>query len=244
MDVRGISSSPDERAKTTLSSSSPHVLLTVFDDSLDPRWSVVVDPDRAGSTSLGLDNGHQFCSTHLRLVLGQQPAWFRSRSPLIELQDASLQVHLRFFAKQSNGTALRTPSCAHHAPAAQPCAAIVCVTFLPAEESPGAESPGSVPACAIGPKAANGWQQYAAAVARDEFSTTRPIHQLVLTDGQDGSGNQQKRQQRLTLVDDLQFVSELPPQHILAPFFFDSPNPTSLATPTISDTLGHSSNTQ
>lgn len=201
--------------------SSSRVLLTVFDDSLDARWTVA---DLGGYLGLGGDRSRG-CRHHLRLALGVQPALLQSRSPLIELTDVELDVHLTFLAKHSGLEPPRTPPCAINGSADRahtpPCMAILCVALLPAGGNEADVGPMAVPrvprhtlipACAIGPGRTDGWRRYALPVHNGHPS----IQQILLSDG---SIINEKSAGNVVLIDDLQFVSRVAPQHVTATFF-------------------------
>ena len=207
------------------------VLHTIFDDSLDVRWTVLGNSS-GSQVSTEAGSGGLPCEQHLRLSFGAagRSIRFRSRSPVLGLSDASMGVRLTFLAKfegrSPHLSVLPTlPACtAQDAATPSPsgrsssssssianvCSTALCVAF-------GALRP--IPACEVsGPTKAtsSGWRRFALPL----HGLRQPLQELVLSSGSSVLAD--------VLIDDLLLVSARPPRRVSA-HFFDGPPPANAA---------------
>lgn len=229
-------------AATTTSRSV--VLQTIFDDSLDHRWSVR-PVDGVEVRQEHDDSSGQHCSHHLRVAPGatsfasnpnraagqQALLTLVARAPLL-VYDHGLDVHLILLARSSERGALhdaiaQTPTCSDTATISQqmPCTAAICVALEPEQPAGRAILRRFLPACADPTFAAlgnrSGWSRLRVPLRGFGFQKTgqRPQAVIVASDVAAATAR------GALLLDELHFVSALPPiGRTLAPFHEGPPS--------------------
>ena len=195
------------RAVDPAVASAARVIATVYEDSLDAHWAL----EAANATELY--DGRAFCGKHLRcLTLQHNVATLRARSPILELEEAGLGVHVTLLARAERAGALDNalramPLCATASVAARTpsCNAALCIALGPV----GAQR-AFVPVCASDADDArtDGWRRFEAPI-----DASRP-QVLVLATGlfKFAAGT-------ALLIDDVRILALHAPQRVHAPFF-------------------------